>query len=121
MVAATPAAPPTMKFASTVRVGDHLVSGRSGPTKVTSVTSRLETGVYSPLVATGTLLVDDLLASCYADWSSHDLAHLATLPYRLLPQLLKAEVGVTLSQHANLVAVITGGGGNLGPRLDRLV
>ena len=103
MATTNPEAPPTMKFASTVRVGDHLVSAGSNLTRVRSVVPRLTAGVYSPLIATGTLLVDDLLASCYADWSSHDLAHLATLPYRLVPQLLQDEVGVTPSQHITVV------------------
>merc|ERR1711913_181560 len=89
---------PGMRFASTVRVGDYLWSGgRSGLVRVKSVTSQLMTGVYAPLTTTGTLLVDDLLASSYAHLVNHKVAHWAFLPYRLFPQALQIQdqVGLT--------------------------
>jgi len=83
---------PGMRFASTVRVGDYLWSGgRSGLVRVKSVTSQLMTGVYAPLTSTGTLLVDDLLASSYAHLVNHKVAHWAFLPYRLFPQALQIQ------------------------------
>jgi len=80
---------PSMKFANTVGVGDYLVSGGSGLVQVKSVTSQVMTGVYAPLTSTGTVLVDDLLASCYANIASHRVAHLAALPFRTFPQILQ--------------------------------
>jgi len=85
---------PSMKFANTVGVGDYLLSGGSGLVQVKSVTSQVLTGVYAPLTSTGTVLVDDLLASCYAHIGSHHLAHLAALPARIFPQILEAEGGM---------------------------
>ena len=85
--------PARMKFANTVSVGDYLLSGGSGLVRVSSVTSQVLTGVYAPLTSTGTLLVDDLLASCYANIGSHHLAHVAALPFRLFPQILHCGVG----------------------------
>jgi len=82
---------PGMRFANTVRVGDYLWSGGSGLTRVTAVTSRVLKGVYAPLTSTGTLLVDDLLASSYAHLANHEVAHLAFLPYRLFPQALSMQ------------------------------
>jgi len=82
---------PSMKFANTVGVGDYLMSGGSGLVQVKSVTAKVQTGVYAPLTSTGTVLVDDLLASCYAHIGSHHLAHLAAYPFRTFPQILQVE------------------------------
>ena len=56
----------SMQLAKTVSVGDYLWSSGAGLVRVSSVTSQVETGVYAPLTYTGTILVDDILASCYA-------------------------------------------------------
>ncbi|CAL7937556.1 unnamed protein product [Xylocopa violacea] len=43
----------------------------------------LEEGIYAPLTTEGTVLVDDVVASCYAFVDNQELAHLAFLPYRM--------------------------------------
>ena len=40
-----------------------------------------------PLIAEGKLLVDGVLASCYAS-SDHDLAHLTMTPMQMFPTLM---------------------------------
>ena len=35
-----------------------------------------------PLTLEGNIMVDGILASCYADISDHDLAHLSMIPMR---------------------------------------
>ena len=37
-------------------------------------------GVYAPLTFEGNIMVDGILASCYADISNTDLAHLSVIP-----------------------------------------
>lgn len=74
-------------FAEKIELGDHLlVRGHDREfvrDRVTRVEWFLETGVYAPLTRTGTVVVDDVLASCYAVIQSQTIAHLSFAPFRL--------------------------------------
>ncbi|XP_060683710.1 indian hedgehog protein-like [Hemiscyllium ocellatum] len=77
-------------FASNVKVGQYLyVVGHSGhrPARVTGITMRELEGAYAPLTQHGTLVVNGVLASCFAAIDGHGLAHLAFAPLRLCYQL----------------------------------
>lgn len=73
-------------FASNVGIGDVLLTrGPAGvmrPSRVVDTQYVTKRGVFAPLTAAGTILVDDGLASCYAMVSSHSLAHAAMTPLR---------------------------------------
>lgn len=76
-------------FAADLRPGDHVMV-RSNPklfVRDTILTMEVlwidHGGVFAPLTRTGTLVVDDVLVSCYAIFNSQAVAHLAFAPYRL--------------------------------------
>ena len=88
-------------FVSTRPIGADNVTAISGPTsfRVTKVDAFAVTdcdpstpltttsscagrnfGVYAPLTSTGNIVVDDVVASCYASYGSHRLAHTVMSP-----------------------------------------
>ena len=45
-------------------------------------------GVYNPLTMEGTIIIDGLVASCYASFD-HDLAHLVMTPVQWFPGMIQ--------------------------------
>ncbi|XP_075037131.1 indian hedgehog protein isoform X1 [Mixophyes fleayi] len=91
-------------FASHIRPGQYiLVSGAPGlvPARVSSVSMQTDTGVYAPLTQHGTILVDDVVVSCFALVQKQRLAQFAFGPLRVLYSL-GAIVGNESSEHVGL-------------------
>lgn len=80
-------------LAGRVEAGDFLlVAGEGGVTleKVVDVSYHVDGGVFAPLTTEGTLVVDGVVASCYAIIDSQAIAHWAFLPVRLYNNLREA-------------------------------
>ena len=50
-------------------------------------------GAYTPLTREGNIIVDEVLASCYASSADHQLAHFATAPIRWFPDIIQMVFG----------------------------
>ncbi|KAK6177629.1 hypothetical protein SNE40_015690 [Patella caerulea] len=79
-------------FAGRVNIGDYLFTTdncQSGicPVKVKTITHNVRKGVYVPLTDEGTVVVSNMVASCYSS-INHHLAHLFMTPIRRYPWLL---------------------------------
>ena len=77
-------------FADEIEEGDKLISWKGSEMTeetVVYVEPSAEKGIWAPLTMEGTLLVDGLLASCYASFS-HDLVDLALAPVKMFPRML---------------------------------
>ena len=74
-------------YASDVKGGD-LVLVFDGEkhmkiSKVQNVIAINDVGKFAPLTAQGNIVVDDVLASCYAVTNNHRMAHIAFAPFRM--------------------------------------
>ena len=81
-------------FASKVQIGDWIVStgldGRPNPQRVVGVSAVTQRGVLAPLTEEGTLVVDQVVVSCYAVIDDQTIAHWAFAPVRLLNNVHKS-------------------------------
>ncbi|KTF76283.1 hypothetical protein cypCar_00033014 [Cyprinus carpio] len=77
----------TAAFASSVRAGQKVMvvddSGQLKSVIVERIYTEEHQGSFAPVTAHGTIVVDRILASCYAVIEDHSLAHLAFAPVRL--------------------------------------
>ena len=75
------------RFAGKVVRGDYVFYAYSSAVMVREVVNvdviRVDEGLYAPLTSTGNIVIDDVISSCYAEVTSHRLAHLAMAPIRL--------------------------------------
>lgn len=81
-VYASDAHPGLCLLVSMDKLGNRLREGRLS--RITQVRVREARGVFAPLTEHGTLVVDGVVASCYAVVDQHSLAHWAFFPLRLI-------------------------------------
>ena len=77
-------------FADQIEEGDKLVGWKGSKMTeetVVAVEPTTEKGTWAPFTMEGTLLVDGLLASCYASFP-HALSELAFAPVKMFPRIL---------------------------------
>ncbi|XP_048339460.1 indian hedgehog protein [Sphaerodactylus townsendi] len=77
-------------FASQVHPGQYVLAAEVTelrPARVTAVSEHVDIGAYAPLTSHGTVVVDDVVASCFALVQEQHLAQLAFWPLRLYHNL----------------------------------
>ena len=81
-------------FAKNIRKGDYVFvfdkNGRMMKDEVVSNDVVSRKGVYSPVTSHGNIIVEDILASCYADLENHSFLHMAFSPVRWLNDVRNA-------------------------------
>ncbi|CAF2896650.1 unnamed protein product [Rotaria sp. Silwood2] len=84
------------KFAKNIKVGETLLNDQLLPEPVVRIKQEIKVGYYAPMSGAGILSVNGLLASCYANVFSHQLAHWMMAPARLNYRL---QVALGIKQH----------------------
>lgn len=77
-------------FASRVRPGQYVLAAEGTelrPARITAVSELVDVGAYAPLTRHGTVVVDDVVASCFALVQEQRLSQLAFWPLRLYHSL----------------------------------
>ncbi len=78
-------------YAGDLSPGDELLTktsdGELVSSTISSVSSETISGVYAPLTESGNLVVDDIVASCYAVVDSQSIAHASFWPLRTYKKL----------------------------------
>lgn len=83
-------------FAKNVRIGQLLYTSTFGDNdsvavphldRVVRVSTVVKSGAFAPLTREGNLIVNNVVASCYAVINSQDIAHWSFLPIRLFSNL----------------------------------
>ena len=72
-------------FAKHLKINDYLITENTGQSsfsldKVIQIETVFDTGVYAPLTESGTLVVNSIFASCYANTLWHNLGHFFFYP-----------------------------------------
>lgn len=98
-------------FAKNIEIGDYVYvrnsadSGKISQERVVDVISSSEKGSFAPLTSEGNILVNNVLASCYALLDDQTLAHYAFMPVRLLTGIENATVHLLQNFHSNVESV----------------
>ncbi|CAF1477119.1 unnamed protein product [Adineta steineri] len=72
-------------FAKQIQIGDYLFvlsNDKLIHSPVVNITIEMKKGYYAPLTMKGTLLINNILASCFANINDHYLAQYSMAPFR---------------------------------------
>jgi len=81
-------------FSKDVKIGQNIyiynsVKSQIEITTVTNISYVTKTGVYAPLTRSGTIIVDNVYASCYAMFPSHRISHAVFYIWRTLYNFMR--------------------------------
>lgn len=96
-------------FAKNIEIGDYMYvkddSGSLRLDRVANVVSSSEKGSFAPLTSEGNLVVNNVLASCYALLDDQTLAHYAFMPVRALSKIEHTTLDLLQQFHSSVVKV----------------
>ena len=72
-------------FAKQIQIGDYLFvlfNEKLTYSPVINITIEIQKGYYAPLTMKGTILINNILASCFANINNHQLAQYSMAPFR---------------------------------------
>lgn len=93
-------------FAKNIEIGDYLYVSHNGSIsleRVIDVLSSSEQGSFAPLTREGNLIVNHIVASCYALLDDQTLAHFAFIPVRFITNVEQTSSQVLDNLHWYLV------------------
>jgi len=79
--------------ANKITVGDIVLTSNGQKETVLSVEESVERGAYAPLTEQGTVIVNGIVASCYANYQSHEMAHLVHPTVTSFTQFVNSYLG----------------------------
>ncbi len=113
--------------ADAVRVGDVVARGNGTRAVVERVETRKQTGFVAPLTASGQLVVEGVVASCYADMNGlgQTVSHTAMKPLvwlsKMFPALSRQATSHTeIHWYAQVLVKLAQAGAHAGARVDEL-
>ncbi|XP_043931160.1 indian hedgehog protein [Protopterus annectens] len=92
-------------FASSVQLGQYVLvlnDFELWPAMVIDISIQEDTGIFAPLTHHGTVVIDNVLASCFAVIEQHSLAQLAFWPLRLYYSFGSFLFGLTATSETDL-------------------
>ena len=94
--------------AKKLQTGDFLLqrnveNGRLQWSTIISIRKISDRGAYAPLTAQGTVLVDGVVASCYAETRYETVAHIAFAPIRWLSYLMTFQMSEGLHSYSKFL------------------
>jgi hypothetical protein len=94
--------------AKKLQIGDFLLqrnveNGRFQWSTIISIRKISDRGAYAPLTAQGTVLVDGVMASCYAETQYETVAHIAFAPIRWLSYLMTFQMSEGLHSYSKFL------------------
>ncbi|CAF1014817.1 unnamed protein product [Adineta ricciae] len=75
-----------------IQLGDQFyvsINNRLETSPIVNITNELKQGYFAPLTMTGTILVNNIYASCFASVTNHELAQMFMAPFRWYYQLMR--------------------------------
>jgi len=95
-------------FASQIKVGDRVLTSGGQVERIARLDESVEKGVYAPMTAEGTVMVNNMVASCYSNYQSHTLAHAIHPLLMTLGNTLNAVLGYeSTTEMARAIGVYT--------------